>query len=171
MRICDHQNCTKEGTYKAPKRTKVSVHQNDETWHWFCLEHVRTYNASWNFFNGLTEEEMDKQWKKDVTWDRPSWPLGGWNTSKKFFSYQDPFGLFDGSGQSNKPNSTFVHQHDILLELFQLSANYSEDELQKAYRALVKRFHPDLNKDDPNADEKIRKITEGYQVLKKRIAA
>ena len=41
----------------------------------------------------------------------------------------------------------------------------SQDEIKKAYRRLAKRFHPDLNKDDPQAKAKFQEINEANEVL------
>ncbi len=41
----------------------------------------------------------------------------------------------------------------------------SPDEIKRAYRRLARRYHPDANKDDPAAEEKIKEINEAYEVL------
>lgn len=47
-----------------------------------------------------------------------------------------------------------------------VSKTASEDELKKAYRDLAKKYHPDVNKNDKNAEEKFKEINEAYTVLK-----
>ena len=44
--------------------------------------------------------------------------------------------------------------------------NASEDEIKSAYRKLAKKYHPDLNKDNPEAAEKIKHVNEAYEVLR-----
>ncbi|MEC8891642.1 MAG: DnaJ domain-containing protein, partial [Chloroflexota bacterium] len=46
-----------------------------------------------------------------------------------------------------------------------ISRNSSSDDIRKAYRALARKYHPDLNSGDPNAEEKFKIITEAYEVL------
>lgn len=42
----------------------------------------------------------------------------------------------------------------------------SQDEIKKAYRQLAKKYHPDQNKDDKEAEQKFKEINEAYDVLK-----
>lgn len=46
-----------------------------------------------------------------------------------------------------------------------VSRDASQDEISKAYRKLARRYHPDANPDDPNAEEQFKEISEAYQVL------
>lgn len=43
--------------------------------------------------------------------------------------------------------------------------NASDDEIKSAYRQMAKKYHPDLNKDNPEAAEKFKEVNEAYEVL------
>ena len=75
-KMCDQLDCKKLGEYKAPKsRSKLNEY------YFFCLQHVAAYNKSWDFYKGLSVDEIELSMRKDTVWDRPSWPLKG-NPSK-----------------------------------------------------------------------------------------
>ena len=70
--LCDHNNCFKNGKYKAPiSRSKLN------SYYYFCLKHVKEYNKSWDFYRELSVDEIELSMRKDTVWDRPSWPLSG----------------------------------------------------------------------------------------------
>jgi hypothetical protein len=69
-KICDELNCNQLGEFKAPKsRSQLNAY------YYFCLKHVKEYNKSWDFYKGLSVDEIELSMRKDTVWDRPSWPL------------------------------------------------------------------------------------------------
>ena len=70
-RGCDIPGCPHEGGYRAPK-SRDSLRD----YFWFCLEHVRAYNASWDFYKGMTPGQIEAHMRDDTGWQRPTWPLG-----------------------------------------------------------------------------------------------
>ena len=70
-RQCEREGCAEAGEHRAPKSRGAL---ND--YYWFCLEHVREYNATWDFFDGMDESEIENFRERDMTWHRPTWRLG-----------------------------------------------------------------------------------------------
>ena len=74
IRCCDWPGCNGDGEHRAPKSRNEL-----KSYHWFCLDHVRRYNAGWNYYDGMTDAEVEADVRRDTVWHRPSWPLGGKN--------------------------------------------------------------------------------------------
>ena len=50
-------------------------------------------------------------------------------------------------------------------EVLGLKKGASDDEIKKAYRACVKKYHPDLHPDDKECEEKMKEVNEAYECL------
>ena len=50
-------------------------------------------------------------------------------------------------------------------EVLGVSKNATQDEIKSAFRKKAKQYHPDLNKDNPDAAEKFKEAQEAYSVL------
>lgn len=164
-RLCDHPGgCSEAGLYRAPKsRDHLEKGVND--WYWLCLHHIRDYNNSWNYYKNMSEEQINTERTNDVTWDRPSWAFGDQNPIPKF-NFKDPFGFFE-DGKSNNASPPPPVKEQEALALLELSIPFTKEQLQKNYRRLAKKYHPDANKDDAEAEEMIRRINQAYSSLQK----
>jgi len=58
----------------------------------------------------------------------------------------------------------FVSKRDYY-EVLGVPRNASKEEIKKAYRKLARKYHPDVNPGDKNAEEKFKEIKEAYEVL------
>jgi len=172
IRLCDHEACENKGDYKAPKSRS-----NLNNYYFFCLKHVTEYNKSWDFYKGLSVDQIELSMRKDTVWDRPSWPLKG-NPSKimdqlKEFLIND-YSLFEKEKEiqdflRNKlVNENITNEEHKSLKILELKMPISVDEIKKRYKKLVKIFHPDVNDDNKNAERKFKEITEAYKILLKK---
>ncbi len=176
FRECDHLDCRALAEYRAPK----SRDRLDE-YYWFCLEHVREYNKSWNFCDGMNEEQIESEIREDTVWRRPTWPLGSGENEKRWRfvregDYADGFGAFRGdSGPENEAYSSHKPPPDSpearAFRILGLDPTASLSELKTRYKELVKTHHPDRNGGDKVAEERLKDINDAYSTLRKTVTA
>jgi hypothetical protein len=156
---CAYVGCVKEGLYKAPRGRDLK-----EYW-WFCLEHVQTYNASWNYYKGMSFEEVELENQHDTTWGRPTRPF---NTLYGSFegAIKDPFGFYKSATSSSLESIQVPIPVRQALRIMGLEIPYTLALLKKKYKELAKQHHPDLNKGSKISEEKLKKINAAYQELK-----
>jgi DnaJ-domain-containing protein 1 len=164
-RHCDHAGCEGEGLYRAPK----SVHQLRE-YHWFCLEHVREYNKSWNFCTGMTEAEIEAMVRRDTAWDRPTRPAFGWfRHEQRLHEAAAAFAAGEERAadweRRTKPRAAETPEA-AALRVLGLTPPVGYAAIRVRYIALVKEHHPDTNGGDKAAEERLKTINQALQVLK-----
>tara|TARA_Y100001954_G_C15622368_1_gene508446 strand:+ start:219 stop:734 length:516 start_codon:yes stop_codon:yes gene_type:complete len=157
-KICEFLNCKEEGIYPAP-----SSREDITTYKYYCIEHIRDFNKSWNYFEGLTEEQFEKEIRKSTTWDRPSWKFGTSNNNKKIHDHFNFFNEINNENISKKKVNTKLLYSWKLLEL---NPTANIEEVKKKYKSLAKKWHPDKNlKLKDNASDMFVKITNAYNVI------
>jgi hypothetical protein len=170
-RCCDLPGCGAPGEYRAPK----SRRDLREYW-WFCLEHVRAYNSTWDYYKGMTPEEMEVELRADTAWQRPSWPLGRlgpavWEED----TLRDPLHILASGGinKSARRGGTNETPADLRepLSTFGLNWPTTLDEVKTRYKELAKRHHPDANGGSRDAEERLKTINLAYATLRSRLVA
>jgi hypothetical protein len=166
-RACDWPGCTASGSHRAPK----SRDQLRE-YFWFCLEHIRPYNKAWNFYEGMTDDQVEACVRSDTTWNRPTWPLGASNGAKsntgrgrRIEDFDDPFGIFDGVPRREVNKTRRTAKERRALSILELEDPIDAATVKARYKALVKQHHPDANGGDKASEEKFKEITIAYETV------
>ncbi|MDJ0683941.1 MAG: J domain-containing protein [Alphaproteobacteria bacterium] len=186
LRMCDHPECSEEGLHRAP----MSPDRLRE-YFWFCLAHVREYNKAWNYCADMSTEEVEDAVRNDVTWGRPTWPLGmmsrqdqrNANRAHPFQEqpFDDPLRTFGGTfggpsgrsdrdkrragGEKPRVRGAMARHYRVL----RLRPPVSLTALKARYKELAKRLHPDVNGGDKEAEERLKEINAAYAALKKTV--
>ncbi len=167
-RLCDIPSCAAAGEYRAPKsRTELNRY-----W-WFCLAHVREYNAGWDFYKGMTPGQIETQLRADTSWQRPTWPLG--RLGAPIYdeeALRDPLTSLAGE-RARRRSATPSAPPELREPLDALGLEWpvSLEELKTRYKELAKRHHPDANGGDRTAEERLKTINLAYAALRTHIAA
>ena len=72
VRKCDKEDCENKGEFRAPK-SRLLLNE----YYFFCIDHIKEYNKSWDFYKGLSVNQIENSMREDIIWNRPSWPLKG----------------------------------------------------------------------------------------------
>ena len=147
-RKCDHPGCNEPGEYRAPKDRRL------KEYYWFCLKHVQEYNAKWNYYDGLDEEEAGAHERS-----RMHFKFGSRIKYNFGFDFKGNFEFFDDYQPDFSAMNTpyFNEQERKCLKIMELSEEGLTVEIvKKQYKKLVKKYHPDVNRDDADAEEKFK---------------
>jgi DnaJ domain len=159
-RCCEWSGCEQEASYRAPKgREQLREFQ------WFCLDHIREFNLRWDYFRGMSQAEIDRHRRADVTWHLPTWRYG---TAYGFAgNWRDVFGLFGDAAGSDRahPEPRPRTKADEMMERLELAGRFTLVELKQRYKQLAKKHHPDLHGGDKAAEERLKLINEAYTYL------
>ena len=169
VQTCEWPECENQGEHRAP-----SSRDDLNTFRWFCLDHIRLFNKSWNYYEGMSDEQIEADLRDDTSWNRPSWPFSGLERQlyyRKSFSDMNDFdGVFSKSCKQEK-ESTFQSRHEPsgpeaeAIAILDLTPPVTTADIKQRYKQLVKRHHPDANGGDKAAEEKFKKILQAYETL------
>ena len=161
-RICSNPGCKEIGLYPAPKSR-----DNLREYLYFCINCIRDFNKSWNYFEGLNEHELEVEIRKSVTWDRPSWKFGTKNLN---YDFEKAFRKFENK-KSVKNKKTVDKKLEKALKILGLNSDSNLTEVKTRYKSLAKKWHPDVQnetKSKVNKDKFIN-ITNAYKVILKSL--
>ena len=169
---CDYPGCTKEGEFRAPQGR-----DREGKFFTFCLDHVREYNASYNYFNGMSADDVAVYQRDALTGHRPTWTMGANRSAKGFREEGDAEGTPDPLGM----NSSRAHLHARrrestkprlgvatikALDQLGLDETAGASTVKARYKELVKQLHPDANGGDRSSEGRLQDIIRAYNYLK-----
>jgi hypothetical protein len=184
--VCQWKGCRSPGEHKAPMGRG-----RDNEYYRFCLDHVRQFNASYNYFSGMSDAEVEDFRKGAITGHRPTWKLGadkggtdnlseanvGNARARRYANFarngtQDPHRVLDdsdavthGTGRQT-PRRALKPLERKAFEALHLAETAHGPEIKSRFKELVKRHHPDANGGDRGAEDKLREIIQAYNYLK-----
>jgi hypothetical protein len=165
--VCDALDCDLPGEYRAPK-SRSALNE----FRWFCLEHVREYNASWDYYRGMSPGEIEAQLRSDTSWQRPSWPLG--HLGQKFRidqAIEDELHAFTSRSKAGAAQpATLPAELREALGILGLVWPVSMEVLKSRYKELAKRHHPDANGGNKASEEILKSINLAYATLRAKLA-
>ena len=162
--ICEWDKCSKTAIYKAPAEK-----DNSRKFRLFCLEHIKIFNKNWNYFSDMNESEIEYFIKSDLTWHKPTKSFG---SSENFFNIlwgnalEDKFNIFKNSNHKDFKKTNLSEKDRYALEILGLKYEAKWSDIQKKFKTLVKKYHPDKNHGSKKYEDILKKVTLAYSQLK-----
>ena len=167
--ICDWKNCKEIGLYRAPLEK-----DNSKKFRLLCLDHIKIFNKNWNYFENMNDQEIEFFIKSDLTWHRPTQKFG---TADNFFNILwnnalgDKFSFFkDDEKEYKNKNRKLTEKDRDAFKIMEIEYNADWTSIQKKFKTLVKKFHPDKHSGNKQYENKLKKITMAYTHLKMMIS-
>jgi DnaJ domain len=174
---CAVDGCGEAGEFRAPADdSRAAQSGNASRWRWLCLDHVREFNQRYNYFAGMSPEEIHEAQR----------PYAGWESETRAFSasaaappprWQDFSDPLDAIGarfqeklrearqrQDGKPLSGDDRK---ALKTLGLGNDADRRALRTRYAELVRKYHPDRNGGDRSFEKALQEVISAYTHLKK----
>lgn len=174
---CQWKGCDKPGPHRAPMgRGKDGQYFN------FCIDHVRQYNQSYNYFDGMSDADVDTFRKDALTGHRPTWKTGanawahgtrdGARTAEAAERVEASVRARGRKPRSSRSATAPDYRRQLkplerkALKTLDLAEDASREDIKARFKELVKVHHPDANGGDSRSEEKLREIIQAYNYLK-----
>jgi hypothetical protein len=166
---CSVPGCAEPGEFRAP--LSPSDFDGPGEWQWLCLEHVRAHNARYNYFEGMSTEEIEAAQSPIAGWERATRAFAGAGADRgpAWRDFVDPL---DAIGARYRPETRrravnrFTAAERHALEVMGLNDDADRTALRRRYSELVRRYHPDRNGGDRSLERQLGQVIEAYQTLK-----
>ena len=177
-RQCEEPGCDLAGEFRAPAGERM---RGDEPphWRWFCLDHVRAFNARYNFFAGMGADEIEAAQRPYAGWERETRAFShvGADRPPRWADFGDPLDAIGArfrqrmeearAEQATRADGRPLSREDRQsLKRLGLGIDADRRALRARYAELVRRYHPDRNGGDRSHEAALQDVIEAYARLK-----
>lgn len=174
-RPCAHTGCDEHGEFRAPGY-RSSGFDGPGDYRWLCLEHVRDFNTRYNFFNGMSAEEIVAAQSPYGGWETETraFTHGGANMPPKWADFKDPMDAlgarFAGVKREATARAAGVDPMTAkALAVLGLEPGSDLRSIRQAYSDGVRRYHPDRNGGDRRHEAKLQAVLEAWAHLRTKV--
>lgn len=159
---CGHAGCPAPAEFRAPKSNRVAGAVGG--WQWLCLDHVREFNSGYNFFDGMSPDAIAAAQSPLAGWERAAHDPG--------LRFADPLGMVGDRygdifmGRRARSGVVLGDSELRALKTLGLDVEATLADIRRAYKALVRRYHPDTNSGDRSQERKLQDVVQAYTHLK-----
>lgn len=176
-RLCDWPDCPEPGEFRAPGPRGPSF-DGPGDYRWFCLDHVRQFNAGYDWFDGMNAEEIMAAQHPIHGWDRQTRafsPTAGIDQAPRWADFSDPLEAIAKRARAKMPSRrsdgrAVTPEERRALDVLGLGLDSTRHDLRSRYSQLVRKYHPDRNGGDRSFETRLQAAVEAYQLLRRAAA-
>ena len=179
---CQWPACEEAGEFRAPGAYSPSF-DGPGHYRWFCLDHVRQFNAGYDFFDGMSAEEIFRAQSPISGWERETRafrPTAGVDGAPDWANFVDPLetisqrarGFRRQAEQAARPQQRHdgrpVTREELrALDVLGLSVESDSRSVRRRYTEMLRLYHPDHNGGDRKHEARLQSVVDAYQLLRK----
>lgn len=183
-RPCDYPGCLEPGEFRAPGSARPSF-DGPGDYRWFCLDHVREFNSGYDWFEGMSMDEILAAQSPAAGWRDETRAFRGdpsAYSTPKWADFDDPLSAIGARAEGLRRRAAeaapaspaaanrFTARERQALSVMGLGQEIERTELRRRYSELVRRYHPDRNGGDRSHESRLQRVVEAYQVLRRAAA-
>lgn len=169
---CAQPGCREAGEFRAPCGRRPGF-DGPGDWRWLCLDHVREFNSGYNFFSGMSADEIEAAQTPFAGWERETraFAANGGDRAPRWADFADPLDAIGGRFGHAAPQMrgdgralTGANRRD--LATLELRVDADRRALRTRYAELLRRYHPDRNGGDRAHEAALQQVIAAYTRLK-----
>jgi len=173
---CAVPGCQEPGEFRAP----ASPHRSPDgppPYRWLCLDHVREFNAGYNYFEGMNADQIMAAQSPTAGWETESRTFraaGSADLPPRWADFKDPMDALGArfrqrmdEARREAADPRFTREEHRALQLMGLATDADRAALRRRYSELVRKYHPDRNGGDRRHEVRLGEVVAAYQLLRK----
>ncbi len=176
-RHCQAPGCPEPGEFRAPGEQRPGF-DGPGDYRWFCLDHVRAFNAGYDYFSGMSQDEIVAAQNPVHGWERETRafsPTAGIDGAPRWRDFADPLDAINQRYRARHPaqrsdGRAVTPEERRALEVLGLPLDANRTDLRSRYSQMVRKYHPDRNGGDRSYEQRLQEVVEAYQLLRKAAA-
>jgi hypothetical protein len=175
-RVCAEPGCNEPGEFRAPPLEGGQPGEGPPPFRWLCLDHVRAFNSGYNFFKGMSPDEIHEAQRPFAGWERETRAFnasGGADRPPRWADFHDPLDAIAARFRERmkdraerKDGKPLSGKDREAMRTLALEIDADRTMLRKRYSELVRRYHPDRNGGDRTHEAQLQEVIAAYQHLK-----
>jgi hypothetical protein len=175
-RLCAEPGCDAAGEFRAPATGPTDGSEGPGRYRWLCLDHVRAFNAGYNFFSGMNADEIAMAQRPYAGWERETRAFtatGGSDRPPRWADFTDPLDAIGArfrhrmaTEQVRDDGKPLSGADREALKVLGLGIDADRKALRGRYSELVRKFHPDRNGGDRSHEAALQRVVEAYHQLR-----